>query len=120
MEKMKHYSNLGHKHGVAIIHRLACETYGRMGQQFLDFIAEAAEHATSKVDSLDHACATGEASKTRASYARRLRQRWLRLISLTRVRTIAERLCGASASAAKPAAAATRHQVQRGLFMDAS
>ena len=39
----------------------------------------------------------------------------------TRVRTIAERLCGASASAAKAAAAATRHQVQqRGLFVDAS
>jgi len=36
------------------------------------------------------------------------------------VRTIAERLCGASASAAKAAAAATQHQVQRGLFVDAS
>ena len=34
--------------------------------------------------------------------------------------TIAERLCGASASAAKAAAAATRHQVQWGLFVDAS
>ena len=106
---MKHYGNLGDKHGVAII-ALACETYGRMGQQFLDFIAEAAERATSRVDSLEHACLIGEVSKTRASYARRLRQRWLRLISLTRVRTIAERLCGALASAAKTTAAATRHQ----------
>ncbi len=119
MEKMKHYGNLGQRHGVAII-ALACETYGRMGQQFLDFIAEAAEHATSKVDSLDHDSESDEAAKTRASYARQLRLRWLRLISLTRVRTIAERLCGASASAAKAAAAATRHQVHRGLFVDAS
>jgi len=60
-----------------------------------------AEHATSKVDSLDHDSASGEASKTRPSYARQLRRRWLRLISLTRVTTIAERLCGASASAAE-------------------
>ena len=62
----------------------------------------------------------GEASKTRASHARQLRLRWLRLISFTRVRTFAERLYGASASAAKAAAAATRHQVQRGRFEDAS
>ena len=73
-----------------------------------------------KVDSLDHDSESDEAAKTRASYARQLRLRWLRLISLTRVRTIAERLCGASASAAKAAAAATRHQVRRGLFVDAS
>ena len=77
-----------------------------------DFIAEVAEHATSKVDSLDHDSESDEAAKTRASYARQLRLRWLRLISLTRVRTIAERLCGTSASAAKAAAAATQHQVQ--------
>jgi len=75
---------------------------------------------SSKVDSLDHASESGEAAKTSASYARRLRQRWLRLISLTRVRTIAERLCATSASAAKAAAAATRHQARRGLFEDAS
>jgi len=90
-EKMKHYINLGQKHRVAII-ALACETHGGMGPRFLDFIAEVAEHATSKMDSLDHDNEAGEAAKTRASYARQPRLRWLRLISLTRVRTIAERL----------------------------
>ena len=40
MEMMKHHGNPGKKHGVAII-ALACETNGRMGQQFQDLIAEA-------------------------------------------------------------------------------
>ena len=72
------------------------------------------------MDSLGHVCLIGKASEKRASYARRLRQRWLRLISLTRVKTVAERLCGASVLAEKAAAVATPHQVQRGVFMDAS
>ena len=39
---------------------------------------------SSKVDSLDHNSESDEAAKTRASYVRQLRLRWLRLISHAR------------------------------------
>ena len=64
------------------------ESYGRLSKTFLAFITEPAERAD-RVDSLEHVCLTGEASKTRARYARWLRLRWMRLTSLNRVRTIA-------------------------------
>jgi hypothetical protein len=119
VRKAAHYGDLAARHGHQIV-TLGMETYGRFGLEFLAFIHELAEHATSRVDSLDHVNITGEAAETRASFARRLRLRWMRQISLTRARTIAARLCGASVSAGRKEAAAGSHNIQRGLFQDAS
>ena len=84
----------------------AVETYGYMGPDFISFLRRLAAHAANNVDTLR----LNERDTSKA-YAGRLYTRWLRQISMTRARTVADRLRGASVASTQVIAdaAAVQH-----------
>ena len=118
VEKKAWYGGMAEKRSMVFV-PMCVETYGRFGPDFLAFIKEVADKGTSKVATLNHVRIAGDAPESKASYSRRLYHRHLRLLSLTRVRTIAERINGAAITDARATAAEGRVIVQRALFQDA-
>jgi hypothetical protein len=118
VEKKAWYGGMAEKRSMDFV-PMCVETYGRFGPDFLAFIKEVADKGTSKVATLNHVRIAGDAPESKASYSRRLYHRHLRLLSLTRVRTIAERINGAAITDARATAAEGRVIAQRALFQDA-
>jgi hypothetical protein len=85
---------------------MALETHGYMGADFISFLRRLAAHAASNVDTLRL-----NVRDTSKAYAGRLYTRWLRQISMTRARTVADRLRGASVASTQVIAdaAAVQH-----------
>jgi hypothetical protein len=85
---------------------MAVDTYGYMGGDFISFLCRLAAHAAKNVDTLR----LNERDTSKA-YAGRLYTRWLRQISMTRARTVADRLRGASVASTQVIAdaAAVQH-----------
>jgi hypothetical protein len=85
---------------------MVLETYGYMGPDFIAFLRRLAAAAADNVDTLR----MNERDMAKA-YAGRLYTRWLRQISMTRARSVANRLRGASVQSSRAIAdaAAVQH-----------
>ena len=94
-EKITNYGDLPAQHSYGF-EPLCVETFGRFGERFLAFLTEVSRYAVRHSDAMDNLVQGGQGEdESVEAYAGRLRDRWLCVLSLVRVRSLALRLRGA-------------------------